>query len=208
MKARWSVLLACLTLLAPSMGGASASSSVRAGATPMPAPLRMTTPHTYVSDGDFPVALPVAPQPTDPRWCGKDPLANGWPISAAAVLYQAHDPEMAYLQERDVFGTPDQIGYLPEVEARLCLGIVIHLGHYTDHPIPHSAFFITDRHVAGGPMYCATKNSLAAVEAGGGIGIAYSGGPIVSPEACAALPRYRSIKSLQSMPTLAPTSAH
>lgn len=208
MKTRWSVLVACLALIAPSIGLASASSSVRVGATATPAPYRMTAPHTYVADGDFPVAPPVAPAPTNPAACGKDPLANKWPISAAAVLFQAHDPEMAYLQEKDEFGSADQIGYVPAEIARLCLGIVIHLGHYTDHPSPRSAFFVTDRHVAGGPMYCLTRNAFAAVEAGGGIGIASSGGPILSPEACAALPRYRSSNSLQSMPTLAPTSAH
>ena len=169
---------------APSLASAApspspkASSGLPSGATIQAPTIKL--PHLYVNEGSYLVDKSYIGGPID---CGTTPAK--WAIGAVANLKGGFSAEKAYFQEKDAFGTPAQIGLSPETNYRACINFVVNVGHYTGD-LPASVFFITARHNAGGPMYCVTN--IGGTLPSGNFGTSYAGGPILSPDQCAALP--------------------
>lgn len=117
--------------------------------------------------------------------CGATPTAKPWVPSVRSNLRAGYSAEKAYLQQYDRFGTVTSIGLLPEPPYLICFHYSATIGHYQDEPKAASAFFITAQHILGGPMYCITyiSGKIAAGEPGQSL----SGGPILTPDSCAAL---------------------
>jgi len=139
---------------------------------------------SYPVNADYPVvfASPFGPESMRTR-CGNRPLI--WEDDIEANLHSGFATERAYLQENDKYGRPGAIGFDPEAPDRFCVRYTVVVGHYADQKAS-SAFFITARHIAGGPTYCVTGidgKGHAAGSAG-----ATNGAAIPDPEACAALP--------------------
>lgn len=179
------VLVLAAAAVALAANPATPPAAVRPTTTPTTLPI---TAHIFVPDAVYKVPLAPAIVPwQDPVECGKDPLKWKWPFIAKSDLAIVNTAERAYWQEKDHFDASEFLDFDPAPEARLCLGYIITVGHYTDHPTYASAYFATARHPAGGPMYCVT--SLASHTRPAGVpGISQAGGPIQTPEACAALP--------------------
>ena len=145
---------------------------------------------TFITEGSYPVnadypvvfAPPYGPESMRAR-CGNRPLI--WHDDIEANLHAGFATEKAYLQENDKYGRPSAIGFDPEPPDRFCVKYTIVVGHYADQK-ESSAYFITARHIAGGPTYCITDIDGKGHPAGNAG--ASSGAPIPDPEACAALP--------------------
>ena len=147
--------------------------------TPSPHVARL---HIFTAEGSYPV---VYPYPFDLSKCSAPPPL--WLPNFRANLKAGYTTEKAYYQEKDKYASPAVVGFIPEVYDQACIHWVVTLGHYSDQPMPASAFFITGRHINGGPMYCITMISGAHTPSGEAA-VSMAGGPISSPEACAALP--------------------
>lgn len=149
--------------------------------------------HLFVSEETSAVIYPYnIPDPYPyTKHCGTSPTIFDWTPSANANLRAGYATEKAYFQEHDVYASVDKVGFVPEAWEQICLHYIVTIGHYTDEPLKASTFFITAQHFLGGPMYCVTSISGAKIAAGEP-GESAAGGPIFSPEACAALPPSRS----------------
>jgi hypothetical protein len=123
--------------------------------------------------------------------CGTNPNPPAWLSTFKSTLKEAFRVEKAYYQVKDRYdANPSTIGFNPEWVSGSCIHWVFTVGHYSDQTRTANVFFVTGRHILGGPMYCTTSESRLG---GGGTpsgeaGVSTSGGPITSPDACAALP--------------------
>jgi len=140
----------------------------------------------FISDGSVSYKDPHA---VDLSKCGKDPSPSSWVSSFKSNLKAAFTAEKAYYQEKDRYeANPNIVGFNPEWQAGACIHWVFTVGHYSDTR-PSTAFFVTGRHILGGPMYCTTMFSgPPGSTPTGEAAVSMSGGPINTPEACSALP--------------------
>jgi hypothetical protein len=145
--------------------------------------LHISPPHVRTGEGIYPVVYPyVFP---DMSKCGTNPYTFGWFSSARSNLRAGFMAEKAHFQEKDEFDSPTVVGFSPLSIEQVCIHYVVTVGHYLD-PKPASAFFITARHILGGPMYCITN--ISGMSPAGEPAMSMSGGPIASFQGCAALP--------------------
>ena len=144
--------------------------------------------HFFISESS---ATYKYPSYVDLNKCGKDPNPPAWLSSFKSTLKAAYTAEKAYYQQKDRYeANPYTIGFNPDWMSGACIHWVFTVGHYSDPTRTATAFLVTGRHILGGPMYCTTSESLlrAGGTPAGEAGVSTSGGPIPTPDACAALP--------------------
>jgi hypothetical protein len=142
-------------------------------------------PNTAVTTHSFLVEKTYRPQYSHPgadrSKCGTDP--STWVSAIRLNLKAAYILEKGNLQEKDGYGGPDTVGFLPQAWDLICIRFDFAIGHYDGQP-KSTQFLVTGQHIAGGPMYCVTSDSNMP----GNPRVSTNGGPIPSPSACAALP--------------------
>jgi len=136
--------------------------------------------HFFIADATYSTSTPYR---FDVSKCGETPDPARWISKVRADLRMAYAGEQAYLQEKDKYGVGGTVSLPYGYTGTACFHFIEVAGHYPDH-MP--AFYVTARHIKGGPMYCVTM--LGGAVQPGEMHVSFAGGPILSPDACAALP--------------------